>query len=212
MEHEAFVCPVCGAPYREVIPAGVVHVKCSYCGGIIVVPSSAPRCPNHPDTIADGFCNDCGQSYCRDCLSIYVVEGEDDRGVLRLCSSCLKQRYLKKDEYLIPLGALFLIFGFFFLLFEPIFGILWIALFAVPVLAYGIYRTRQAYGKAEVALERKPQKSSHEIYQGMLTEYTKSFGASSGSVLLENRLGSYMRDGLSREEAVRKLAEDEGYT
>jgi len=45
----------------------------------------------------------------------------------------------------------------------------------------------------------------------MLNEFAKSSGGIHGSIMLENRLRSYMKEGLSREEAIRKLAEDQGY-
>ena len=45
----------------------------------------------------------------------------------------------------------------------------------------------------------------------MLVEFSKSYGMPHGPIILGNRLKSYMRRGLDREEAVRKLAEDEGY-
>jgi len=32
-----------------------------------------------------------------------------------------------------------------------------------------------------------------------------------GSLMLENRIKVYMKDGLNKEEAIRKFAEDEGY-
>jgi hypothetical protein len=56
---EAIVCPFCGAPYAGVISHDAVHVKCKYCGGVVLLPSHlsvVPRCPNHPDTIAVGGC------------------------------------------------------------------------------------------------------------------------------------------------------------
>ncbi|MEM3697801.1 MAG: hypothetical protein QXQ94_09945, partial [Candidatus Bathyarchaeia archaeon] len=46
---EAFLCPFCGAPYKELIPAGVVQVKCTYCGATVLVPPRlgglTQRCP-----------------------------------------------------------------------------------------------------------------------------------------------------------------------
>jgi len=216
VEHEALVCPVCGAPYREVIPADVVHVNCRYCGGTIVVPASAPRCPNHPNVFAMSVCNDCGRRYCSDCLSDYVLEGERERGVLRLCPNCLTRRHYARDEYVFLFGALLLVLGIFFLFAEPTVGVLWIALFALPVMVYGLYKIRRFYRSEDLVFEaerprgEESQKPSIEIYQGMLTEYTRSYGMH-GSFLLENRLKSYMRDGLSRDEALRKMAKEEGY-
>jgi hypothetical protein len=49
------------------------------------------------------------------------------------------------------------------------------------------------------------------MYQDTLAEFVKSFGAVRGTLMLENRLKAYMNDGLSKEEAIRKLAEDINY-
>lgn len=126
---------------------------------------------------------------------------------------------MKKAEYIFLFGALLLVFGFFALLIEPIAGVLFIVLLAVPVLIYSVIRGRRLSGEGAGVFERleKPdgqetqQKSSQEIYQSMLIEFSKSYGMPHGPIILENRLKSYMRRGLGREEAVRKLAEDEGY-
>lgn len=222
MEHEALVCPVCGAPHREVIPAGVVHVKCRYCGGTIVVPSQAARCPNHPKVLALSSCNDCGRSYCRDCLSVYFLEGETESGALQLCANCLEHRYVKRSEgsalALVWGGVLFLIFGFFILLVEPLVGVLFTAFFALPMLIYGLHKTRKLhreetmnYGEYKSAVEGRLQRTTHEIYHEMLREYARTFGPIHGSILLENRLNSYLKAGISREKAIRKMAEDGGY-
>lgn len=95
-EEEAFICPFCGAPYGTLIPAGVVQVECQYCGSTILVPPRlggvVQRCPNHPDVLAVGLCNDCGKSYCDRCLYIHKVE----HGKLHLCSECYQKRQSKK--------------------------------------------------------------------------------------------------------------------
>jgi hypothetical protein len=219
MKHESLTCPVCGAPFRDVVPAAVAQVQCKYCSGIIIVPSQAPRCPNHPNLLALSQCNDCGNSYCFDCLSAYFLEGEQESGVLNLCPHCMRQRQMKKAERIFLFGIMLLVFGFFAVLIEPILGILCIVFLAVPVLIYSVIRGRRLSGEGAGIFERleKPNeqgsqlKNSQEIYQGMLVEFSKSYGMSLGSIILENRLKSYMRRGLDREEAVRKLAEDEGY-
>lgn len=86
------VCPFCGAPHGEVIPVGVVQVKCHYCGAMVVVPPQlggvVQRCPNHPEVLAVGLCNDCGRSFCDRCLYLFEVE----HGKLYLCSKCFESR------------------------------------------------------------------------------------------------------------------------
>lgn len=89
---EALTCPFCGAPYRETIPAGTVQVKCQYCGAMILVPPSlggiVQQCPNHPETLAVGICNDCGQSFCTRCLYVLNIKG----GRCYICAKCYKNR------------------------------------------------------------------------------------------------------------------------
>jgi hypothetical protein len=91
-KEEAFTCPMCGAPYNALIPSGVVQVKCNYCGANLVVPphlgGAVQQCPNHPDMLAVGICNDCGQSFCDRCLYTFGVRD----GTLYLCSKCYKRR------------------------------------------------------------------------------------------------------------------------
>ncbi len=101
---KAFTCPFCGAPYKELIPAGAVQVECQYCRATILVPprlgGAVKRCPNHPDVLAVGLCNDCGNSYCERCLYIHKVK-QGNSPVLRvweihLCSQCYSGRQKRK--------------------------------------------------------------------------------------------------------------------
>lgn len=135
------VCPVCGALYRESVPAGVVKVRCSYCGVTIVVPIDSPSCPNHPDVLATGVCNDCGSGYCRDCLSAYEVQGQGEGGFLQLCPVCLARRHENRAVRTVLMGILFTLFGIFVMLFSPFHGIV-IILIAVPFIVYAIYPVR----------------------------------------------------------------------
>lgn len=89
---EVLTCPFCGAPHKETIPVGIVQVKCSYCGAEVLVPprlgGQVRRCPNHPELLAVGLCNDCGSSFCDQCLYVWGVE----HGKLNLCSKCYGNR------------------------------------------------------------------------------------------------------------------------
>ncbi len=110
-DKEAFTCPFCGAPYRTLIPAGAVQVNCAFCKSIILVPprlgGTVQRCPNHPDVLAVGLCNDCGKSYCDRCLYIHKVE----QGVLHLCSVCYKRRQGNPIVWRMILLVMIVIFG-----------------------------------------------------------------------------------------------------
>lgn len=117
---EAFLCPFCGAPFKELIPSGVVQVKCHYCGATVLVPPRfvglVQRCPNHPDTLAIGFCNDCNKSYCDSCLYIYEIE----HGKLHLCAQCYKNRTQHSHALAILMFTLSLMFIGLFLLVSSI--------------------------------------------------------------------------------------------
>lgn len=113
---KVFLCPFCGAPYRKLIPPGAVQVKCDYCGARILVPphmgGEAQRCPNHLDVLANGICNECGQSFCDKCL--YVVRG----GQQYLCPNCYKD--YKSSQRTAWLGVaimpvIMIVFGLYFL-------------------------------------------------------------------------------------------------
>lgn len=133
-EEGAFICPFCGAPYRILIPAGVVQVKCQYCRSTVLVPprlgGTVQRCPNHPDVLAIGLCNDCNKSYCDRCLYIHKVRD----GKLHVCSECHENRQSMK----IVGGFLGLMLVFIvvilFLMMEPLFGIFSLTLFIVIIL------------------------------------------------------------------------------
>ncbi len=213
MERRALICPVCGAPHRRAVPSGVVQVKCIYCGAAIVVPADASRCPNHPDILATAVCNDCRSSYCRDCLSAYRLED----GILQLCSNCLARRHTKRAEAITLTGFLIALLGVFSTIFYPVIGILTIALFAAPLIVYGVHSLRRPYrqglplsGGYIAVNEEKPFRTTQEIHRDLLDEFVKSYGGVHGSIMLENRLKSYMKEGFSREAAIRQLAEDQG--
>jgi hypothetical protein len=114
-------------------------------------------------------------------------------------------------------GILLLFGGVLYALVAPVFGILVIAVFAVPVLAYGIHSVRasQSTGSSPFSgtAPEKPDmyQDVHLMYQDTLSEYVKNFGVVRGTLLHENRLKAYINDGFSREEAIRKLAEDMEY-
>lgn len=121
MAEEVLFCPFCGAPYSESIPAGVVQVKCRYCGAEILVPprlgGAVRRCPNHPELLALGLCNDCGKSFCDQCLYVWEI----DHGRLNLCSKCYQNRNVVGNVVSV-IGFAFsviLLLVFFVVLFAP---------------------------------------------------------------------------------------------
>ncbi len=230
MEPETLTCLHCGAPYREIIPAGTVQVKCKYCGGAILVPAylggPVQRCPNHPDVLAVGLCNDCGGSYCDGCLSLYSVE----HGTLHLCPGCLRVRETDKAKIVLMLGGLAFFAGFFSMAAASRFaeavviGVILIGFCALPLIAWGIYRSthlpqavtvkeRSEAVQREIEFrERFGSKASvSELYGRLLNDYLRNYEPKIAYDILERRIRYYMLAGNTRSEAVRRLAEEQGY-
>ena len=222
---EAFTCPFCGAPYREVVPSDVVQVTCRYCEGIILVPpelgGSVRRCPNHPDALAIGLCNDCGKSYCSHCLRIYTLE----HASLYVCPNCLRARLNRQVQGLFLVGLMLFLFGLFLLPVSIVWGILWIIVLPIPVIAYGLYRMSHPAGRPTVfdemeaptiyeekkALKKGAMLDARSLYKKMLLEYSIRWGSISGKMILNSRINAYLKRGLDREEAIRRVARAEGY-
>jgi len=129
LKRKAFLCPFCGAPYSDLIPAGTVQVKCSYCKSTIFVPprlgGSIQRCINHPEKLVAGRCNGCGKNFCGDCLIFQktAVSQSDSRfpEYAYFCIKCAERKGLKSwraaNEGSAVLGGVLLFFGFIGLLF-----------------------------------------------------------------------------------------------
>ncbi len=226
-EREVFLCPFCGAPFREFIPAGVTQVKCRYCGAIILVPprlgGPVQRCPNHPDVLAVGLCTSCGRSYCARCLHIMRVTEKTSGQLLYsyICPSCLEEINAKRVRNYRVWGLLYLAFGFFLLLFlgfksEEAAGLLvcsficWV--FGVGFLGYSEYRRRYPWEAPETVYERNLRKQAlqkmdvEEVYREILK--SPEFWSRER---LERKIKGYMLErGLSRDEAIREVALEVG--
>jgi len=220
VKEEAFLCPFCGAPYRELIPAGVVQVKCKYCQATVLVPPRLggliQRCPNHPEVLAVGLCNDCGKSYCDRCLYIHKVEG----GELHVCPKCYENRHSWKVTgaiivfilffciFFLPSVFLFATAGgsFLFILFLVFSLLIFLDITKKPLT---IHDARLKIKTANMSETTKPQTIT-DLYEKMLHTYVRVEG-SRGKFLLEKKIGEYVKRGLSQEEAILKAAKDEGY-
>ena len=231
MKHEAFLCPFCGAPFREPIPASVVQVKCRYCGATALVPSTlgvpVQCCPNHPEALAIGLCGDCGKSYCDRCLHILKTFDQQSSQFVHyyICRSCLEKRNakaVKKTEIAHKVGYVILFSGFLVLLIslanvhvlagdalQILFGgigllILGIVMVLVPSPAI---KAKSLHKKVE---EAKLDETA-EIYLYMLDKQTSLYGAENGKLRLDEKINAYRRRGFALEEAIRKVAKDEKY-
>jgi len=214
------VCPFCGAPQRRYVPADAMQVKCQYCGGIFLAPpwmgGGTYRCFSHPERLAIGKCNDCGESFCGDCLHVYKLSTEGARAILYLCPKCLRKRYVEKAVGLIYFGVIFLLFGVFAALVSIPIGVL-IALIGVGSMIYGSMKREETLGEltiAELQAEKEKRKVElatvkeidlEEIYSELLTQYVNRWGTQTGIELLESEIMAYTRHGVSFQEAVKKV-------
>jgi len=143
---EVFLCPFCGAPYRELIPAGTVQVKCRYCGATVLVPprlgGALQRCPNHPESLAVGACNGCAGNFCGDCL--FLVDMLQYQQQLSrysyFCSKCIKEKRLKgwstrNQEAYVAAMLLAYLFTIPILFFSPAAGFVFFILFIAMIAA-----------------------------------------------------------------------------
>jgi hypothetical protein len=119
-EPDSLFCPFCGAPHREIVQASTVQLKCDYCGGTFVVPrgfGEQVRCPNHPEKLPVGLCNDCGGSFCGDCLHVFNLRSQHESANLFLCPDCLKARHIEVANGAMIGGIFMAVIGFFMSLF-----------------------------------------------------------------------------------------------
>lgn len=223
MEPETLICPFCYAPFREVVPSGTVQVRCRYCGGIILIPSMAPRCPNHPGVLIVGLCNDCGGSYCDGCLYLQKVEN----ATLYLCPSCFKRREAKGTTVALIMGFLLLLLGFFAVLIPTVEGLIngsFSLVAGFTSLVLGIYKRSHFPEGVTVKARREAkerqkesrkswasQASDFELYQIMLNETMQEHGADTGWQVMKRSIDSYVKKGMTRSQALRKMAEEKGY-
>lgn len=225
---EMIICPFCGGVYREPISLGTAQVKCKYCGGTVLVPphfgGEIWRCPNHPDVFAVGLCNDCGGRYCDSCLYFYSLE----QGTLHLCPDCFKARKSREASGILWIGVLFVFFGFIFAAAgrnaeeSLAMGAVFLGFFAVPTFAWGFYKRSHIpkglsvrENRESIEREKKIQQSlaghsTYELYNMLVGDYIHALGPRA-FYALEREIDVYMDMGLSRSEAIRKLAARKGY-
>jgi hypothetical protein len=174
------------------------------------------RCLNHPDRAAVGKCNDCGESFCKDCLNIYNLNTGNESAVLYLCPTCLRKRNIEKADRTIIAGIFFSLFGLFStVLFLPI-GII-IILVGLGMVIYGFSQKSEANERStptNLQAEEEKRKAelmalegfdSEEAYNKLLTYYVYHWGPRMGTELLESEIVAYTRCGVSFPEAVKKI-------
>jgi len=215
-----FTCTFCGAPQRMIISPGTMQVKCQYCGGLILVPpwmgGRTLRCVNHPEKLAVGICNDCGRSFCPECLRVYRLETGDANATLYLDTACLRKRYAGKANKGIWAGILLLAYGILSAFVSAGFGVLFI-IFSCGIIAYFVLRRREeptelTFDKVLMERERIEADSALEesvdaqkLYDELLTQYVYRWGPRTGTVFLREEIRGYLRQGLSFPEAVKRI-------
>jgi DNA-directed RNA polymerase subunit RPC12/RpoP len=215
---EAIICPFCGAPYSGTVPYDVVDLKCRYCGGRILLPSHlsvVPRCPNHPDTVAVGLCSQCSQRLCKECLHVKQFEG----GRTYLCTRCLQAREVDNAWASIAIGALMIFFALVFLSTPVSYGAIIFLLFSLPFIVYGVYILKSSKESSVQTVQEIEEEAAREaenmlpadvesLYWRLWREYARTMGLG-GPTILERRIHQYMSQGMSKEEAIRRLARNE---
>jgi hypothetical protein len=175
------------------------------------------RCCNHPERLAIGKCNDCGESYCGDCLHIYNLATDGDRVILYLCPTCLRRRYVEKTNTSINAGIILTLLGIFAaLVIVPYAAIL--SIVGIVAIVYGFVKKGEIPEETtieEMQVEQKKRKSElvsmdegidpEEAYNRLLSQYVNRWGAQTGMQLLESEIMAYTRHGMSYREAVKKV-------
>lgn len=209
-------CPFCGAPYGKLIPADVVQVECQYCGGIFQVQPRVgieiSRCPNHPEKVAVGICNDCKSRFCAECLHAYALETRDVSATLYLCPNCLRARHAENAERYIYAGILLLLIGIFFCVVSLVFGIA-IVILGVAAIIYGFSKKPGAIVEPtvdELWGRKKEEKAEFggdfdAMHSELLARYVNHWGVTTGTQLLHDEIRAYMKHGDSFPEAIARV-------
>jgi len=222
---EAFLCPFCGAPYRELIPADTVQVKCRYCGATVLVPprlgGAAKRCPNHPETLAVGICSGCGKNYCEHCLHVYTPANVNAQ--VYYCPECLQKMVEKQKAGAVMLFIFFVVYALFLSSFSGgagigafmlLCGFLFLALvFSREPVYSTVYEKRIEQEKQlEPKTSEKKQLTPKEIEEaGKLYQRLRDlYRREREEQLLEDRIRWRMITGESREEAIYNIARQRG--
>lgn len=174
------------------------------------------RCVSHPERMATGKCNDCGENYCGACLHYYYLKTDRASATLYLCPNCLRKRHAYEANVPIYFGVFMFIFGVLSAIFSVPFGILfWLVGAGAIIYGYITGRgTPEELTIDDVRVEKERRKAeltaeggvdTDELYNKLLTQYVEHWGATSGGELLESEITAYTMHGVSFEEAVEKI-------
>jgi hypothetical protein len=175
------------------------------------------RCCNHPERLAIGKCNDCGESFCGDCLHVYNLVAEHEKVTLYLCPTCLRRRYVERANSSIGVGIILILFGVFSALVSVPFAAILCVIGAVATV-FGFMKKGEMPEETtieQMQVEEKKRQSElvslgagidpEEAYNRLLSQYVNRWGTQTGMQLLESEIMAYTRHGTSYAEAVIKV-------
>jgi hypothetical protein len=175
------------------------------------------RCCNHPERLAIGKCNDCGESFCGDCLHVYNLVAEREKVTLYLCPTCLRRRYAEKANSSIGVGIILILSGVFAALVSIPFAAI-LCLIGAVTIVYGFVKKGEMPEETtieDMQVEEKKRQSElasmgegidpEEAYNRLLSQYVNRWGAQTGTELLESEIMAYTMHGMSYTEAVKKV-------
>lgn len=242
-ESEVLLCPFCGAPYRELIPPGTVQVKCHYCGVNILIPprlgGPIQSCPNHPESLAIGFCNGCQRSFCANCLFLVKISQSGGEitvsNIYFLCSKCkgdFKKDFVNAESkkyggyFAACLYLLFIIaavlkftiwtFLILFLLFMTFVIILSFHITKIIGERYEsmptIIKFREKMQELNSRVESlKTTLTAEELYLKIIRgKWTRLDFSYNYKLFIDRRLEEYMQSGLDRKLALLKILSEDG--
>jgi hypothetical protein len=120
----------------------------------------------------------------------------------------------------IAIGTFIFLFGLIILEVSILIDVFFILFFSAPFVFYGLYVLKHPLKSSAPSIqdiqERRVARKEEEmisvdaefLYWGIWREYVRTIGAA-GPAILERRLHDYMDQGLSKEEAIKKLAKIE---
>jgi hypothetical protein len=232
METKDIRCPFCGAPYKKPVPPNALQLKCDYCGATFHTPPKLgveiPRCYNHCERYATGICNDCGESFCSECLTAFPLVTDGSRAMLYLCPNCLRKRNLEKADANILGATLVLIVGILVFGYGVAFGSpIWVAgAFLSFASGAGIwyFEGQRSEVPSEIVPEIMPEaeisvkengamseeaeaEETEQLYDQLFTKYIEHWGIQTGTQLLDSEIRAYTMHGDSYATAMRKISE-----
>jgi hypothetical protein len=172
--------------------------------------------PITAERLVVGICNDCGRSFCSECLRVYRPKARDSGATLYLDTACLRKRYAENAGKGIWAGILLLAYGIISAMICVEIGIL-IIIFAGAVVAYSVFKGRRIPTEPnidKILMERerieadstlRESVDAEKLYNELLKQYVQRWGALTGTEFLREEIRGYLSQGVSFSEAVRRI-------